>query len=109
MNNGRWPPGSPELITLHPDYLKTIIEKNVLFNTDRINKANKNSLADRIGRKFGLATTGADILDTPEATMLHEMMHLKFCGLADDSDGKKSYGWANCVRLKNMDNAVFLV
>lgn len=73
MNNGRWPPGSPELITLHPDYLKTIIEKNVLFNTDRINKANKNSLADRIGRKFGLATTGADILDTPEATMLHEV------------------------------------
>lgn len=73
MNNGRWPPGSPELITLHPDYLKTIIEKNVLFNTDRINKANKNSLADRIGRKFGLPTTGADILDTPEATMLHEV------------------------------------
>lgn len=33
------------------------------------------------------------------------MMHLKFCGLADDSDGKKSYGWANCVRLKDMDNA----
>jgi len=33
------------------------------------------------------------------------MMHLKFCGLADDVDGDESYGWANCVRLKDMDNA----
>lgn len=32
-------------------------------------------------------------------------MHLKFAGLADDVDDKESYGWANCVRLKDIDNA----
>lgn len=73
QNNGRWPPGSPEVITLHPDYVTTIMRKNVLFNTDRIKKADKNSLVDFIGRKLKVTATGADILDTPEGTILHEV------------------------------------
>lgn len=73
QNNGRWPPGSPEVITLHPDYVTTILRKNVLFNTDRIKKADKNSLVDFIGRKLKVTATGADILDTPEGTVLHEV------------------------------------
>lgn len=73
QNNGKWPPGSPEVITLHPDYVATILRKNVLFNTDRIKKADKNSLVDFIGRKLKVMATGADILDTPEGTILHEV------------------------------------
>lgn len=73
FNNGRWPPGSPELITLHPDYVATFLQKNVLFNTDRIKKADKNSLVDYIGRKLRITATGADILATPEGTVLHEV------------------------------------
>lgn len=73
QNNGRWPPGSPEVITLHPDYVATFLKKNVLFNTDRIKKADKNSLVDFIGRKLRVTATGADILATPEGTILHEV------------------------------------
>lgn len=71
----QWPEGSPEVITFHPSYIETVLRDKVVFDKDRVKKA-KTNIVDRIIQKFQRVKddlTSMDILDTPEATMLHEV------------------------------------
>ncbi|KAF7542203.1 hypothetical protein G7Z17_g11792 [Cylindrodendrum hubeiense] len=102
-----WPDNIPEVITFNPWYIKHAVEKKSIFNSDRIKKALQPSLLKAIKIKFQRYTHAAnvDTLDTPELTLIHELTHTALGGLSRDTGGSKSYGWYNCVRLKDVDNA----
>ncbi|KAF3347805.1 hypothetical protein VD0002_g6235 [Verticillium dahliae] len=101
-----WPEHSPEYIAFHPRYMKKSTEKNSMLNHDRVEKAAYPSLWDKVKVKLpGLDFGAVDILATPELTMLHELTHLRAVADAVDSEGRNSYGWLNCVRLKSFKNA----
>ncbi|KAH7131761.1 hypothetical protein B0J13DRAFT_529737 [Dactylonectria estremocensis] len=69
-----WPDNIPELITLSPKYIKTAVEKNSIFNSDRVKKVVQPSLLKAIKVKFQRYTHAAkvDTLETPELTFIHE-------------------------------------
>ncbi|KAH7165281.1 hypothetical protein EDB81DRAFT_852200 [Dactylonectria macrodidyma] len=102
-----WPDNVPELITFDPEWIQTAVAKNSIFNSDRVKKAVHPSLRRNIQVKFQRFTdiTNIDVLQTLEFTLLHELMHTAVGGLALDMDDDDSYGWVNCRRLKDTNNA----
>ncbi|KPM42161.1 hypothetical protein AK830_g4434 [Neonectria ditissima] len=75
-----WPSNRPEVVTLHPSYIHKAVEKNMIFNSDRIKKALHPSLLKTIKAKFQRFThvTKIDVLDTPELTFIHEVCNKKY-------------------------------
>ncbi|CRK37865.1 hypothetical protein BN1723_015257 [Verticillium longisporum] len=106
--NIKWRDTAQDLpyIAFHPRYMKKSTEKNSMLNHDRVEKAAYPSLWDKVKVKLpGLDFGAVDILATPELTMLHELTHLLAVADAVDSEGRNSYGWLNCVRMKSFKNA----
>lgn len=70
-----WPNNIPELITFSPKYIEEAVKKNMILNTDLVNKAVHPSLIRSIRIKFQRFTdvTNVDVLQTPELVLLHEV------------------------------------
>lgn len=103
-----WQPGSPEVITFKQNYFDTAIEQNAIFDLDHIKKAARTDALARVKMILFLRfrkPAQVDILDTPDFVLLHELTHTVVGGDASDTDGDNSYGWLNCVRLKDIGNA----
>lgn len=107
-NQQSFPSHWSEYIVYHPNKLRKAIDKQIIFNDKRVQKASSLSLLSRIRRAYDWHyrnVTPADMLKSLDIQMIHELSHLVACGDSIEVRGDRSYGWDNAFSIRSQENA----